>query len=57
MGIDGCLLVIKNDFCILYILINMGLFLEFNLIVLYFFYLLEGFRIYVVKIVKESLFI
>lgn len=36
MVLDGCLLVIKNLFCFLYILDNLGLVLELNLIVFWF---------------------
>lgn len=46
---EGVLFVMKNLFCFLYILDNLGFVLELNLIVFWFIYLLLGFKKFCVK--------
>lgn len=57
MGVDGCILVIKNSFCFLNILYIMGLFLELNIIVLWFEKLLLNFKKFVVKVFIDIFFL
>lgn len=57
MGLDGCMLVIKNFFCYLYILYIMGLVLEFNLIIFWLEELLIVFKKYVVQVLIVIFFL
>lgn len=57
VGIDGCLFVMKNLFCFLYLLDNLGLVLELNLIVLWLVCLFDNFKIYCVKMSIKISFI
>lgn len=57
MGFDGCILVIKNSFRFLNILYIMGLFLELNMIILWFEKLLLNFKKFVVKVFIDIFFL